>query len=95
MTICGWDKLMNADDDMYRPMMNWFGDWLDWLTYGYWTSDWYVMWQVSICNYKLGLVLFFLVGTEKKTKLGLGIEVGASDSVVADKLHGCSRLNLI
>ena len=35
----------------------------------------------SVCNYKLGLVLFFLVGYEKKAKLSLGIEVGASDSV--------------
>ena len=44
----------------------------------------------------MGIVTnFFLVGSEKKTKLSLGIEVGAFDSVVADKPHGCSRLNLI
>ena len=48
-----------------------------------------------VCIYKLGVVLFFLVGSEKKTKLSLRMEVGASDSVEADRPHGCSRLNLI
>ena len=43
----------------------------------------------------MGLVLFFLVGSEKNTKLTLGIEVGASDLVEADRPHGCSRLNLV
>ena len=43
----------------------------------------------------MGLVLFLLVGYEKNTKLILGIEVGAFDSVEADRPHGCSCLNLI
>ena len=48
-----------------------------------------------MCKYKLGLVPFFLVGSKKKTKQSLEIEFGASDSVEADRPHGCSRLNLI
>ena len=43
----------------------------------------------------MGLVLFFLVGSKKNNKLSLGTEVGASDSVEADRPHGCSRLNQI
>ena len=56
-----------------------------------WTDD-----VTKIFMYiQVGPVLFFLVGSKKKTKLSLGIEVGASDSIVFDKPHGCIRLNLI
>ena len=45
--------------------------------------------QAGSCNY------FFLVGFEKKTKQSFGIEVGASDSVEADRPHDCIHLNQI
>ena len=46
-------------------------------------------------NISLALYYFFLVGSQKETKLSIEIEVGASDSVEADRPHGCSRLNQI